>query len=62
VLEDRRWNQWLRDEIAPSFVEAFLPVLAHADWQAEAHRFLPTAIMWRLFQCRRPANADRDSF
>jgi hypothetical protein len=41
VLEDRRWNQWLRDEIAPTFVQAFLSVLGNADWKIEAHRFLP---------------------
>ncbi len=41
VLEDRRWNQWLRDEIAPTFVQAFLSVLENSDWKAEAHRFLP---------------------
>jgi hypothetical protein len=41
VLEDRRWNQWLRDEIAPTFVEAFLSVLENADWKTEAYRFLP---------------------
>ncbi len=41
VLEDRRWNQWLRDEITPTFVRAFLSVLENADWKTEAHRFLP---------------------
>ncbi len=43
VLEDRRWNQWLRDEIAPAFVKAFLAVLKEPDWRMDAYRFLPIA-------------------
>jgi hypothetical protein len=43
VLEDRRWNQWLRDEIAPTFVKAFLLVLNEPEWKADAYRFLPLA-------------------
>jgi hypothetical protein len=43
VLEDRRWNQWLRDQIAPTFVTAFLSVLENPRWQDSAHRFLPVA-------------------
>ena len=41
VLEDRRWNQWLRDEIAPTFVKAFLLVLNEPEWRDEAYRLLP---------------------
>jgi hypothetical protein len=40
VLEDRHWNQWLRDEIAPTFVEAFLSILENPKWKTEAHRYL----------------------
>ena len=43
VLEDRRWNQWLRDEIAPAFVRAFLSVLKEPEWKMDAYRFLPIA-------------------
>jgi len=43
VVEDRRWNQWLRDEIAPTFVNAFLSVLNETKWKAVAYRFLPIA-------------------
>lgn len=43
VLEDRRWNQWLRDEIAPTFVKAFLSVLNESEWKTDAYRFLPLA-------------------
>ena len=41
VLEDRRWNQWLRDEVAPTFVNAFLSVLNQPEWRSDACRFLP---------------------
>ncbi len=43
LLDDRRWNQWLRDKIAPTFVEAFLSVLNEPEWKADAYRFLPLA-------------------
>jgi hypothetical protein len=41
VLEDRRWNHWLRDEIAPTFANAFLSVLKEPEWRAGAWQFLP---------------------
>lgn len=43
VLEDRRWNQWLRDEVAPTFVKAFLLVLNEPEWKANAYQLLPIA-------------------
>lgn len=43
LLEDRRWNQWLRDEIAPTFVKAFLSALKEPEWRADAYRFLPVS-------------------
>lgn len=43
VLEDRHWNQWLRDEIAPTFVKAFLSVLNEPQWKVDVYRFLPLA-------------------
>jgi len=43
VLEDRRWNQWLRDGIAPTFVKAFLAVLNEVEWRTGAWRFVPIA-------------------
>ncbi|MDB6066910.1 MAG: hypothetical protein JWR26_3118 [Pedosphaera sp.] len=41
VLEDRRWNEWLRDEISPTFVKTFLSVLNEPEWRSDACRFLP---------------------
>ena len=41
VLEDRRWNQWLRDCIATAFVKAFLSLLKEPKWQRSAYRYLP---------------------
>jgi hypothetical protein len=43
VLEDCPWNRWLRDEIAPTFVQAFLSVLNEPEWRVEAYWFLPIA-------------------
>lgn len=41
ILEDRKWNQWLRDQIAPTFVKAFLAILLENEWKATACKFIP---------------------
>jgi hypothetical protein len=41
LLEDRRWNAWLRDRIAPTFTKAFLLLVNDSLWRTEAYRFLP---------------------
>jgi len=41
LLEDRRWNEWLRAKIAPTFVEAFLALLNDPTWRYEAYRCIP---------------------
>ena len=41
LLDDRCWNEWLRDRIAPTFVKAFLLLANDPAWRTEAYRFLP---------------------
>lgn len=41
LLEDRRWNEWLRDTVAPTFVKAFLALLNEPTWRYEAYRCIP---------------------
>jgi len=38
---DRPWNQWLRDCIAPVFVQAFETLLAHPEYKAQAYSYIP---------------------
>ncbi len=41
ILRDRPWNRWLRDEIAPCFVEGFLKLIHDPCYWQEAYRFIP---------------------
>ena len=41
IKEDEPWNHWLRDCIAPCFVEAFLGLLVEREYRYQAYRFLP---------------------
>lgn len=41
LLEDRRWNQWLRDRVAPTFVKAFLALHDEPTWRYEAYQCIP---------------------
>jgi hypothetical protein len=43
LLEDRRWNQALRNSIAPAFVEAFMALLENAEGKQVGYRFVPVA-------------------
>lgn len=41
ILEDRPWNQWLCDEIAPCFVEGFTRLVRDDRYWQQAYRFIP---------------------
>lgn len=41
ILEDRPWNHWLRDEIAPCFVEGFTRLVHDDRYRRQAYRFIP---------------------
>ena len=41
LLEGRRWNEWLRDRVAPTFVKAFLALHDEPTWRYEAYRCIP---------------------
>jgi len=43
ILVDRPWNTWLRDSIAPVFLEAFETLLAQQTNRAKAYSFIPLA-------------------
>jgi hypothetical protein len=43
LLEDRRWNQALRNSISAAFVEAFMALLKNAEGKQVAYRFVPVA-------------------
>jgi len=38
---DRPWNQWLRDQIAPCFVEAFVKLIRDRKYCQQAYRYIP---------------------
>ncbi len=50
IQYDRNWNRWLRDRIAPVFVEAFEGLLEKPEHVTEAYSYIPVK------------NDDRDSF
>ena len=41
IKEDERWNQWLRDCIAPTFAAAFRELLVERDYRYQGYGFLP---------------------
>ena len=41
LLEDRPWNEWLRDRIGPTFAKAFLAIIEDPAYRQDAYRFLP---------------------
>lgn len=41
LLEDRQWNEWLRDTIGPTVAKAFLAILQQPAQRQDAYRFLP---------------------
>ncbi len=41
LLDDRHWNEWLRDTIAPTFVKAFLAIINDPNWPLEGYRCIP---------------------
>jgi hypothetical protein len=43
LLEDRRWNQTLRDSIPDAFVEAFMALLENDEGKQVAFQFVPVA-------------------
>ena len=43
LLEDRRWNQALRNSIAAAYVKAFMALLENPDGKQVAYRFVPVA-------------------
>lgn len=43
ILVDRPWNSWLRDEIAPCFVEGFSSLVLNLEYCDHAYGFIPLA-------------------
>lgn len=43
ILMDRPWNRWLRDEIAPCFVEGFVALVRDPRYWQQAYGFIPLA-------------------
>lgn len=41
ILVDRPWNRWLRDEIAPCFVEGFVHLVHDKNYRLQAYGFIP---------------------
>lgn len=41
ILVDRPWNRWLRDEIAPCFVEGFVHLVHDTNYRLQAYGFIP---------------------
>ncbi len=41
LLEDSRWNEWLRNTVASTFVKAFVTLLSDPTWRYQAYRCIP---------------------
>jgi hypothetical protein len=41
ILVDRPWNLWLRDQIAPCFVEGFEALISKPKFRRQAYQFIP---------------------